>query len=47
MGDLFSGGLVIALLVFCFFVAVSRWIFRVNDTIKRLDAILEAIKGSK
>jgi hypothetical protein len=47
MGDLFGGMVVMALLVFSIFVALSRWIFRVNDTIKRLDAILEAIKGGK
>lgn len=32
------------LLFFAIGVAISRWIFRVNDIVKRLDTIIELLK---
>lgn len=32
------------LLILLVMVSISRWIFRINDIIKRLDAILAALK---
>jgi len=41
----FGFGLIfLFLLIFIIGVAISRWIFRVNDTIKRLDQIIELLK---
>lgn len=28
-------------------VAISRWIFRINDIVKRLDEIVSLLKGQK
>ena len=37
------GMLFVMLLVVLIMVAISRWIFRINDIIKRLDGILAAL----
>ncbi len=38
------GLIFVFLLFFLLNVAIARWIFRVNDTIKRLDIIIELLK---
>ena len=35
--------IILMLLFFLVLVALSRWIFRINDIIKRLDGILAAV----
>ncbi len=44
MEGLGFGLIFLFLLTFIIGVAISRWIFRVNDTIKRLDQIIELLK---
>ena len=45
----FMFGLVIFLIIFFFLIitALSRWIFRVNDAISRLDKIILLLEGNK
>lgn len=36
----FLGGLLILIISIAILVAISRWVFRINDIIKRLDQII-------
>ena len=36
-----------SLLFFVILVAISRWIFRINDIIKRFDKIISLLEGQK
>jgi hypothetical protein len=48
MGQGMAGAaLFFMLLVFLIMIALTRWIFRINDIIKRLDMILEALVVKK
>jgi hypothetical protein len=42
-----SSGAIMGLLIFflsiLIFVAISRWVFRINDIVKRLDQIIELL----
>jgi hypothetical protein len=40
MSDMGAGALFFLLLFFAIGVALSRWVFRINDIIKRLDKIV-------
>jgi hypothetical protein len=35
------------ILIIAIFVAIARWIFRINTIVRRLDSILEAVEGGK
>jgi hypothetical protein len=39
--------LLLILLCFVIIVAISRWIFRINDVVKRLDKIVELLTNQK
>ncbi|MDD4998774.1 MAG: hypothetical protein PHI99_11550 [Syntrophales bacterium] len=41
------GLLFVMLIGLLIFVAISRWVFRINDIIKRLDIIISALKTGK
>lgn len=45
MGATAIGSLFFMLLGILIFVAISRWVFRINDIIKRLDSILNALQA--
>lgn len=38
-------GLIFFAIAIAIFVSISRWVFRINDIIKRLDSIIIALKG--
>jgi hypothetical protein len=35
--------LILTVIFFVIFVAISRWVFRINDIVKRLDIIVERL----
>ena len=41
--EAFLGGLLILIISIAIFVAISRWVFRINDIIKRLDQIIDLL----
>jgi len=43
MNAMAVGSIVLFILGILIFVAISRWVFRINDIIKRLDTIIERL----
>ena len=39
-------GVLFFILVICIFVAIARWIFRINAIVQRLDEIIYALQGN-
>ena len=47
MGASFVGAIFFLILVIAITVAISRWVFRINDIVKRLDKIIELLTNKK
>ena len=41
--ELFIPMLILTAIFFVILVAISRWVFRINDIVKRLDTIIERL----
>ena len=39
------GFVLLWILIICFAVAISRWVFRINDIINKLDAIVQNLQA--
>ena len=45
MGDMMGFSIFVILLIVALFVVISRWVFRINDIVARLDKIVLLLGG--